>query len=109
MDPRFLQSAGVIHFPDPYTRGFGWDGHGELSYPFKPERERPRPADDDDQPTQKDVLSGVAAKTWFAGTERDAPRDKDGKFKGGWHWNQPYSIQQDLPDWYIKEVERYSY
>jgi len=43
----------------------------------------------------------------FAGTEFDAPRDKDGKFYGGWHWNMPYSIKRDLPDWYSKELQRY--
>ena len=25
----------------------------------------------------------------------------------GWHWNMPYSIKRDLPDWYKKEVDRY--
>ena len=41
------------------------------------------------------VLSGVKGKTWFAGTKLDAPRDADGNFKNGWHWNMPYSIKRD--------------
>lgn len=104
------QSNGVIHFPDPYTRGFGWDAAGNLSYPFKAPSDTPRPADGDAAAvSQKAVLSGVAAKTWGAGTDADAPRDTDGKFAGGWHWNQPYSVQRDLPDWFRKELDRYSY
>ena len=45
------------------------------------------------------VLTGVKGKTWFAGTDMDAPRDADGNFKHGWHWNMPYSVRRDLPDW----------
>ena len=30
-------------------------------------------------------------------------------YRDGWHWNMPYSINRDLPEWYKKEVERYSY
>ena len=44
----------------------------------------------------------------FAGTEYDAPRDADGKISGGWHWNMPYSIRRDLPNWYSKELNRYA-
>lgn len=55
-------------------------------------------------------LTGLAAKTWFAGTELDAPRGPDGKYANGWHWGvMPYSIRRDLPEWYMKEVERYNY
>lgn len=43
----------------------------------------------------------------FAGTEYDAPRDESGNLYGGWHWNMPYSIKRDLPDWYSKELQRY--
>jgi cell division protease FtsH len=58
----------------------------------------------------KRVLSGLAAKTWFAGTEMDGPRGADGKYADGWHWGMmPYSVRRDLPEWYQKEVERYSY
>lgn len=31
-----LESNGVIHFPDPYIVGFGWEDNGSLLYPFKP-------------------------------------------------------------------------
>ena len=27
------------------------------------------------------VLTGLAAKTWYAGTDKDAPRNKDGTFR----------------------------
>lgn len=56
------------------------------------------------------ALSGLAGKTWFAGTGLDAPRGPDGKYAGGWHWGvMPYSVRRELPEWYRKEVERYSY
>ena len=76
---------------------------GALKYPFKPKR--------DDSvansstgvatpPQEKElVLSGVKGKTWYAGTDQDAPRDADGNFKHGWHWNMPYTVKRDLPDW----------
>eukprot|EP00877_Chromochloris_zofingiensis_P008651 jgi/Chrzof1/4039/Cz13g18040.t1 len=112
-----LDTAGVIHFPDPYIVGFGWDTAGELLYPFKPSKPGSSSAADEQQQQQQSgaqqqkepVLSGLAAKTWFAGTDQDAPRNPDGKFKYEWHWNSPYTIKRDLPDWYMKEVERYSY
>ncbi len=44
----------------------------------------------------------------FAGTENDTPRDAEGRIAGGWHWNMPYSIKKDLPDWYMKERSRYT-
>jgi cell division protease FtsH len=50
---------------------------------------------------------GVAAKTFFAGTERDAPRTADGRFANGWHWNSPYRIKRDIPDLFRKEIDRY--
>lgn len=53
------------------------------------------------------VLTGAAGKTWYAGTEYDAPRDADGKFAYGWHWNSPYRVKRDVPDLFRKEVERY--
>lgn len=54
-------------------------------------------------------LKGMRAKTWFAGTDKDAPRNADGSFVSGWHWNMPYGIRTELPEWYKKEVQRYSY
>ncbi len=54
-------------------------------------------------------LAGLAVPSLPSGTEYDAPRGPDGKFAHGWHWNMPYSIKRELPDWYKKEVERYSY
>jgi hypothetical protein len=45
----------------------------------------------------------MAAKTRFAGTEFDAPRGPDGKFRNGWHWGMPYTVKRDLPDWFLKE------
>lgn len=105
-----LEENGVVHFPDPHLIGFGWDQNGELNYPFKPEKavdgEAAAAGEVVEEPPK---LTGLAAKTWFAGTEWDAPRDKDGKFRGGWHWNFPYSVRKDLPEWYRKEVERYAY
>lgn len=76
-------------------------------YPFKPQQEHA-----DGQESEEDAapsLKGLAGKTWFAKTRFDAPRNKDGTFRHGWHWNMPYSVKRDLPDWYQKEVERYSY
>ena len=43
----------------------------------------------------------------YAGTPEDAPRDEQGNLYGGWHWNMPYTIRRDLPDWYRKELHRY--
>ena len=40
---------------------------------------------------------------------QDAPRDENGDFANGWHWNMPYTVKRNLPDWYKKEVERYTY
>ncbi len=102
-----LETAGVIHFPDPYIVGFGWDQYGELQYPFKPEGQ-PRQQQEEEEEGPRELV-GVAAKTFFAGTDQYAPRDKDGKFKYGFHWNSPYTVKKDLPGWYMKEVERYSY
>ncbi|KXZ53715.1 hypothetical protein GPECTOR_6g632 [Gonium pectorale] len=110
-----LETNGVIHFPDPYTNGFGWDPDGGLRYPFKPEdkgkegAEGGKEASGEGTAAKQPELTGALAKTWFAGTENDAPRGPDGKFMYGWHWNMPYSVKRELPDWYKKEVERYSY
>jgi cell division protease FtsH len=103
-----LETNGVIHFPDPYLQGFGWDEVGELVYPFKP-RSQQAAAAGAAAGQQQPALTGLAAKTWFAGTEQDAPRGPDGKFRAGWHWGMPYTIKRDLPDWFMKEVERYAY
>ena len=106
-----LEAAGVVHFPDPYTRGFGWDDAGTLDYPLKPSREAG--GEDGEGAAEKESdgeereLVGAAAKTRFAGTDLDAPRDADGKFKYGWHWNSPWSVRRDVPGWLQKEVERY--
>jgi hypothetical protein len=51
--------------------------------------------------------SGIKGKTWFAGTSLDAPRDENGDFEYGWHWNMPYSVKRNLPAWYKKEVDKY--
>ncbi|GFR51495.1 hypothetical protein Agub_g13859, partial [Astrephomene gubernaculifera] len=107
-----LESNGVIHFPDPNLTGFGWDPDGSLKYPFKPDSSSSSPQQQPsaDKPQKSPpVLAGAHAKTWFAGTDKDAPRNPDGSFVYGWHWNMPYSLSKDLPDWYKKEVERYSY
>ncbi|GLI67098.1 hypothetical protein VaNZ11_011303 [Volvox africanus] len=112
-----LETNGVIHFPDPYTGGFGWDPDGSLRYPFKPETPVPTEEDlqrakrkrEEEEEAAQPKLTGALAKTWFAGTEYDAPRTPDGRFAYGWHWNMPYSIRKTLPDWYKKELERYSY
>ncbi|GIL84930.1 hypothetical protein Vretimale_9765 [Volvox reticuliferus] len=112
-----LETNGVIHFPDPYTGGFGWDPDGSLRYPFKPETpaptaeelERAKRKKEEEDEAAKPKLTGALAKTWFAGTEHDVPRTPDGRFAYGWHWNMPYSIRKTLPDWYKKELERYSY
>ncbi|GLC69378.1 ATP-dependent zinc metalloprotease FTSH 1 [Pleodorina starrii] len=113
-----LETNGVIHFPDPYTGGFGWDPDGSLRYPFKPEmsaeEQQQKQAEEaaakaKAEAEAKPVLTGALAKTWFAGTEHDAPRTPDGRFAHGWHWNMPYSVRKTLPDWYKKELDRYSY
>jgi len=44
----------------------------------------------------------------YAGTDKDAPREADGSLYGGWHWNMPYTIKRDLPDWYSKELSRFT-
>eukprot|EP00878_Enallax_costatus_P001473 GHUV01001624.1.p1 GENE.GHUV01001624.1~~GHUV01001624.1.p1 ORF type:complete len:977 (+),score=283.07 GHUV01001624.1:432-2933(+) len=135
-----LETNGVIHFPDPYTVGFGWESDGSLLYPFKPKpgsKEGPdsglgrdggpdlgpgsggsndRPGGPGDGPDGSGgvddgkaelALVGAAARTWYAGTEYDAPRDKDGKFAYDWHWNSPFRIKRDVPDLFRKEVQRY--
>lgn len=120
-----LERNGVIRFPDPFIRGFGWDAHGDLIYPFRPTNRQQLPpgapsgagalqedsaASAATKEAQRRALSGLASKTWFAGTEMDAPRGEDGKYAFGWHWGvMPYSVRKDLPEWYMKEVERYSY
>ncbi|KAG2495020.1 hypothetical protein HYH03_006952 [Edaphochlamys debaryana] len=116
-----LETNGVIHFPDPYTREFGWDPDGSLRYPFKPETPAAAAGAevqvDDGSPLRSLTAvpeagakpKGAWGKTWFAGTEQDVPRNADGSFVHGWHWNMPYSVSKELPDWYKKEVERYSY
>lgn len=105
-----LEAAGVIHLPDPYTRGFGWDAAGELAYPFKQERPpgAAGPGGADGPRLNKAELAGVAATTRGAGTAGDAPRGKDGKYAADWHWSSPYAVERDLPEWFMKEVERYS-
>lgn len=106
---QILESNGVIHFPDPFTQGYGWEGGtGTLKYPHKPAREPSAIEAQDDRALSKEVvLTGARAKTWFAGTQMDAPRNPDGTFKHGWHWNMPYAYKRDTPDWYRKEMDRY--
>jgi cell division protease FtsH len=104
-----LETNGVVHFPDPYTVGFGWDDDGSLLYPFK-ERAAATAAAGGLSAGQsgETALVGAASKTWFAGTDGDAPRNADGSFRNGWHWNSPYKIKRDVPDLFRKEVERYT-
>jgi hypothetical protein len=65
-----LESNGVVHFTDPYTEGFNWSPtDGTLNYPSKPAR-APRKKAQEREPEKEVVLSGVKAKTWFAGTEK---------------------------------------
>lgn len=109
-----LETNGIVHFPDPYVLGFGWEDDGSLLYPFKDRAAataaaaaasgRPGPAGGDQEVT----LVGAAAKTWFAGTDNDAPRNPDGTFRNGWHWNSPYKVKRDVPDLFRKEVDRYT-
>eukprot|EP00798_Chlamydomonas_sp_ICE-L_P024177 gene24177-9766_t len=90
------QSNGVIHFPDPYIEAYGWDEEGSLIYPHRPKKDPSLPASTEDAgPETPPKLTGLKAKTWFAGTEYDAPRDADGNFRSGWHWNMPYAISRD--------------
>lgn len=107
-----LETNGVIHFPDPFTEGFAWDEDGTLQYPFKADHMKDgqgqQGGDGELTEQAKMKLSGVAGKTWFAGTDMDVPRDADGKLAGGWHWNMPYAMKRELPDWYKKEVARYA-
>lgn len=106
-----LESNGVVHFPDPYIVGFGWEQDGSLLYPFKDRAvaAAASAATSSAQPSGgESALVGAASKTWFAGTEDDAPRNADGSFRYGWHWNSPYKIKRDVPDLFRKEVERYT-
>jgi cell division protease FtsH len=105
-----LETNGVVHFPDPYTVGFGWDDDGSLLYPFKERAAATAAAAGGGSAGQSDetALVGAASKTWFAGTDEDAPRNADGSFRNGWHWNSPYKIKRDVPDLFRKEVERYT-
>lgn len=103
-----LESNGIIHFPDPYTVGFGWEDDGSLLYPFKEKVAATAAAGPGAAPAEETALVGAAAKTWYAGTDSDAPRNADGSFRDGWHWNSPYKIKRDVPDLFRKEVERYS-
>lgn len=129
-----LETNGIIHFPDPYTVGFGWESDGSLLYPFKPKKSdsgdvgeggldfgpgggsggpgSPSSPGGPDSPTamsdeEELALVGAAAKTWYAGSDLDAPRNADGKFEYGWHWNSPFRIKRDVPDLFRKEVQRY--
>jgi cell division protease FtsH len=123
-----LESNGIIHFPDPYTVGFGWEDDGSLLYPFKPRPDGgpgsgsggssssggggdagPSGSSGGGEGGEKKelALAGAASKTWYAGTEFDAPRKPDGSFEYGWHWNSPYRVKRDVPDLFRKEVERY--
>ena len=95
--------------------GIDYHNIAPLRYPFKPKHDDSlatsstgaggsgtAPGGPDVAAREKEmgsVLTGVKGKTWFAGTELDAPRDADGNFKHGWHWNMPYSVRRDLPDW----------
>jgi hypothetical protein len=108
----------VVHFPDPHLDGFGWDESGALNYPFRPPPSEPQqqqqeeeggPGSSSSSSSQVPVLGGVAAKTRGAGSGEDAPRDADGKYASGWHWNSPYTVKRDWPEWYRKEFQRYSY
>lgn len=103
-----LETNGVIHFTDAFTAGYGWDETGTIKYPYKPEPKEGQPAESQNFEPPEVRLTGAAAKTWFAGTELDVPRGPDGQLAGGWHWNMPYTIRKDLPDWYNKEVARYT-
>ncbi|KAL6745073.1 P-loop containing nucleoside triphosphate hydrolase protein, partial [Haematococcus lacustris] len=95
-----LEKSGVIHFTDPLIAGFGWDADGDLIYPLKPEKavtagEGSKQPANSQQP--KPALKGAHAKTWFAGTDKDAPRNPDGTFVANWHWGMPYSLRRDVP------------
>lgn len=110
-----------MHFPDPYVVGFGWDEDGSLLYPYRDRAAAAAAAaagsggvtaaaaaGKADDTEGEPALTGAAAKTWFAGTEDDPPRDASGKFEYGWHWNSPYKVKRDIPDLFRKEVERYT-
>jgi len=110
-----LESHGVVHYPDPFTSGFGWDPSGNLQYPYKEskgaeggQQGEGAGAQQQDIKTPPPELRGMAGKTLFAGTEMDAPRTPDGRLAGGWHWNMPYAVKKDLPDWFNKELARYT-
>ncbi|KAG1666581.1 hypothetical protein FOA52_000548 [Chlamydomonas sp. UWO 241] len=79
-----LEGTGVIHFPDAFTDGFGWEADGSLLYPHKPAKE----------------ASVVEAQDARAMRRPAGPSNE-------WHWNTPYTFKRDLPDWYKKEVQRY--
>jgi cell division protease FtsH len=102
----------VVHFPDPYTAGFGWERDGSMLYPFKERAAAAAAAaaagGAPDDAADAQPLVGAAAQTWAAGTEGDAPRNADGSFRYGWHWNSPYKVKRDIPDLFRKEVDRYT-
>ena len=79
---------------------------GSLKYPHKPAREPTVIESEESRADEAVVLTGVKGKTHFAGTPRDAPRNPDGSFKNGWHWNMPYAVKRELPEWYKKEAGR---
>jgi cell division protease FtsH len=100
-----LEAAGCVHYTDPYIKGYGWDAAdgGRLSYPLKEKTlvgagARGSGGADDvaQQPEPTPVLTGVRAKTWYAGTALDAPRNPDGTFKYGWHWGMPYTLKRNI-------------
>jgi cell division protease FtsH len=111
-----LETNGIVHFPDPYVVGFGWEEDGSLLYPFKDRAAATAAAAAASSSSGgsgaagegETALVGAAAKTWFAGTDGDAPRNPDGTFRNGWHWNSPYKVKRDVPDLFRKEVDRYS-
>lgn len=94
-----LETAGCVHFSDPYVAGYGWDAAagGRLTYPLKKTAVLAGGGEDaEQQEPEAPVLTGVRAKTWYAGTPLDAPRNPDGSFKYGWHWGMPYTLKRNL-------------
>lgn len=85
-----LQEAGVKPFSTPFVEGFGWDEHGELIFPDRPEGEQDSGA--------RGLASYVDSDAGSDGDSGDGVEDGTVNAAEQWHPLNPYQIRMDLPD-----------
>lgn len=68
---------------------------GTLRYPHKPTREASVVEAEDQRAMaaalQSGMLTSTSAKKWAKGVA-----ERDGS---SWHWNMPYTMKRNVPDW----------